>query len=173
MTKKKMFAIGFAVLALIGAITDKDQKVEQPEAEQPKAEQNQEVDRYTVVNNALKENLPNYKDYEYVRSENMAKVTNLAQAQQYRGKYQVNHMKLVSVRGDLIALQSEDGCNMILQLPQGEDERDAVLLPLGWVEEPLVFVTITRLGRTDDGAFIYMGTIDGVGAKTEQIGGLK
>ena len=82
-------------------------------------------------------------------------------------------MKMIGIEGDLIGLQSEDGCNMILTLPKDEEKRSSVLTPLQWVKEPLVFVTITRIGRGDDGKFIYLGTIEAVGAKTNNIGGLE
>ena len=172
----KKIALGVIALGIVGKLAGveeqpQENKREVVTVEQP--QQQQEESREEVLNNALKENVANYKEYQYMRSEHFANATNLAQAQKYRGKWQVNHMKLVGVKGNLVALQSEDGCNMILTLPQDEDKRDAVLLPLGWVDEPLVFVTITKLGRADDGKFIYMGTIEGVGAKTKNIGGIE
>lgn len=170
----KKIALGVVALGLIGKMFGGDDAQPQRETitvEQP--QEQQKASREDVLNDMVKTDLPNYKDYTYMRSEHFAKATNLAQAQQYKGKYQVNHMKMVGIEGNLVGLQSEDGCNMILTLPTDEDKRSAVLTPLQWVEEPLVFVTITRIGRGDDGKFIYLGTIEAVGAKTNSIGGLE
>ena len=171
----KKIALGVVALGLIGKIFSGDDAQQQRETitvEQPQ-QQEQKESREDVLNNMVKTDLPNYKDYTYMRSEHFANATNLAQAQQYKGKYQVNHMKMIGIEGDLVGLQSEDGCNMILTLPKDEEKRSAVLTPLQWVKEPLVFVTITRIGRGDDGKFIYLGTIEAVGAKTNNIGGLE
>lgn len=173
----KKIALGVVALGIVGKLagfeSEPQQKREVVTVEQP-TQQQQEASREEVLNNYLKTDiLPAYKNYTYMRSEHFANATNLAQAQEMRGKWQVNHMKMVGVQGNLVALQSEDGCNMILTLPQNEEQKDEILTALGWVEEPLVFVTITKLGRADDGKFIYMGTIEGVGAKVNNIGGLE
>lgn len=171
----KKIALGVVALGLVGKMFGGDDAQQQRETitvdDQPKQEQ--KASREDVLNDMVKTDLPNYKDYTYMRSEHFANATNLAQAQQYKGKYQVNHMKMIGIEGDLVGLQSEDGCNMILTLPTDEEKRSSVITPLQWVEEPLVFVTITRIGRGDDGKFIYLGTIEAVGAKTNNIGGLE
>lgn len=174
----KKIALGVVALGIIGKLAGVE---EQPQPQRDVVtvnEQPQEVaqteSREDVLNNYLKTDvLPTYNQYTYMRSEHLANANNLAKAQEFRGKLQVNHMKLIGVQGDLIALQSEDGCNMIMHLPTNEDNREEILTALQWVENPIVFVTITKLGRADDGKFIYMGTIDGVGAKTNNIGGLE
>lgn len=171
----KKIALGVVALGIIGKLAGTEDAPQQRETitvEQPT--QQQEASREEVLNNYLKTDiLPTYKNYTYMRSEYFANATNLAKAQEMRGKWQVNHMKLIGVQGNLVGLQSEDGCNMILTLPQNEEQKDEILTALGWVEEPLVFVTITKLGRADDGKFIYIGTIEGVGAKVNNIGGLE
>ena len=171
----KKIALGVVALGLVGKMFGGDDAQQQRETitvnDQPKQEQ--KASREDVLNDMVKTDLPNYKDYTYMRSEHFANATNLAQAQQYKGKYQVNHMKMIGIEGDLVGLQSEDGCNMILTLPADEEKRSSVITPLQWVKEPLVFVTITRIGRGDDGKFIYLGTIEAVGAKTNNIGGLE
>lgn len=171
----KKIALGVIALGIVGKLAGfESEPREVVTVEQPTQQQQQEASREEVLNNYLKTDiLPTYKNYTYMRSEQFAKATNLAQAQEMRGKWQVNHMKMVGVQGNLVGLQSEDGCNMILTLPQNEEQKDEILTALGWVEEPLVFVTITKLGRADDGKFIYMGTIEGVGAKVNNIGGLE
>lgn len=171
----KKIALGVVALGLVGKMFGGDDAQQQRETitvEQPQ-QQEQKMSREDVLNDMVKTDLPNYKDYTYMRSENFANATNLAQAQQYKGKWQVNHMKMIGIEGNLVALQSEDGCNMILTLPTDEEKRSSVITPLQWVENPLVFVTITKLGRADDGKFIYLGTIEAVGAKTNNIGGLE
>lgn len=170
----KKIALGVVALGLVGKMFGGDDAPQRETitVEQPQ-QQEQKASREDVLNDMVKTDLPNYKDYTYMRSENFANATNLAQAQQYKGKYQVNHMKMIGIEGDLVGLQSEDGCNMILTLPTDEEKRSSVLTPLQWVKEPLVFVTITRIGRGDDGKFIYLGTIEAVGAKTNNIGGLE
>lgn len=171
----KKIALGVVALGLVGKMFGGDDAQQQRETitvnDQPKQEQ--KASREDVLNDMVKTDLPNYKDYTYMRSEHFANATNLAQAQQYKGKYQVNHMKMIGIEGDLVGLQSEDGCNMILTLPADEEKRSSVITPLQWVKEPLVFVTITRIGRGDDGKFIYLGTIEAVGAKTNNVGGLE
>ena len=171
----KKIALGVVALGLVGKMFGGDDAQQQRETitvnDQPKQEQ--KASREDVLNDMVKTDLPNYKDYTYMRSEHFANATNLAQAQQYKGKYQVNHMKMIGIEGDLVGLQSEDGCNMILTLPTDEEKRSSVITPLQWVKEPLVFVTITRIGRGDDGKFIYLGTIEAVGAKTKNVGGLE
>lgn len=172
----KKIALGVVALGLVGKMFGGDDAQQQQREtitvnDQPKQEQ--KASREDVLNDMVKTDLPNYKDYTYMRSEHFANATNLAQAQQYKGKYQVNHMKMIGIEGDLVGLQSEDGCNMILTLPADEEKRSSVITPLQWVEEPLVFVTITRIGRGDDGKFIYLGTIEAVGAKTKNVGGLE
>ena len=172
----KKIALGVVALGLVGKMFGGDDAQQQQretitDNDQPKQEQ--KASREDVLNDMVKTDLPNYKDYTYMRSEHFANATNLAQAQQYKGKYQVNHMKMIGIEGDLVGLQSEDGCNMILTLPADEEKRSSVITPLQWVKEPLVFVTITRIGRGDDGKFIYLGTIEAVGAKTNNVGGLE
>lgn len=166
-------ALGVVALGLVGKLAGVDTQ-EQPKVEQtsqPKVEQEQQMTPEEVVNNMVKNELPTYNTYTYMRDEYLASAKNLAQAQQYRGKLQVPHMKMIGIKDNLVALQSDNGCNMILTLPTDEEKRDMVVTPLGWLDDPMVFVTISRIGRDTDGTFIYMGTIEGVSDTV--LGGLK